>query len=223
MLRNGWSAWTGMGGRHGPESARRLFFVSSGELKLMKEWLSVPESKVAFVENGVSPIFDTEIASGEYVLSVGRIQPLKNQLNLAIACRRAGLQLKYVGQVIDHEYAHKVLSVWGELLSNRPQCELVPLYRSAKVVACVSQHEVQPNCVLEGGLAGANIVLTERSCSFTDGYPNIWVCKTDSESIAEAISAAWSNPKNAELKRVFRNWTWERTARKLLDQYNTVV
>ncbi|MFH1161978.1 MAG: hypothetical protein V1696_01750 [Candidatus Jorgensenbacteria bacterium] len=203
--------------------ASKVIFMSEGELSFVRNNIKVPQNKVSYIKNGVSRIFDTELTKGKYVLCVGRIQPMKNQLNLAIACKNLGFDLKYVGEIIDQGYASKVLNTWGEWLPNRPQEELVELYKEAQVVACVSEHDIQPNCVLEGGLSGANIVLTDKSKSFLDGFPNIWICKTDPESIREAVVSAWNAPKNGELKNIFRTWTWEKAATKLIGVYNEVL
>jgi len=203
--------------------ASKAIFMSEGELGYVRENIKVPQNKVVIVKNGVSKIFDTELIDGKYVLCVGRVQPMKNQLNLAIACKKLGLDLKYVGEIIDTEYASKVLSIWGKWFPNRPQEGLVELYRQAQVVACPSEHEIQPNCVIEGGLSGANILLSDKSKSFLQGFPNIWLCKTDPKSIEKELISAWNSPKNEKLKNIFREWTWKDVAEKMGKIYEDVL
>ena len=157
------------------------------------------------------------------MLNVGRIYPQKNQLNLALACQRLGLPLKLIGQVLDRQYAKEILTVGAEILSNMDQKELIPHYQNARVLACVSLHEVQPNCVLEGGLCGAKIILTSKCLSFTNGYPNIWICDPTIEGIEAALREAWDYPKTNDLKKVLCELTWEKVARKLKSIYEKVL
>jgi len=203
--------------------ASRIIFLSQVELEYVQSRLSIDHGKALVVENGISPTFDRELKVGCYVLNVGRIYPQKNQLSLAQACQNLLLPLKCVGQVIDKQYAEEVRSAGAELCPNVPQKRLIPLYQNSQVLACVSTHEVQPNCVLEGGLCGANIVLTERCCSFSDDFPNIWMCEPTPQRIATALRQAWKHPKTEDLKNILREWTWESVAARLKGIYEEVL
>lgn len=203
--------------------ASRIIFLSHGELEYVRKRLRIDPAKSVIVENGVSADFDREIKAGHYILNVGRIYQQKNQLSLALACRNLHLHLKCVGEIIDEQYAEEVRKAGAELLPNVPQSELVSLYQNSYVLACVSKHEVQPNCVLEGGLCGANIVLTSKCCSFTSGFPNIWICNPTAEGIVSALRKAWVCPKTDDLKRILKEWTWEKVAKKLKVIYKKVL
>lgn len=203
--------------------ASRIVFLSQGEMDYVHSRLVIDQSKATIVKNGVSLVFDCRPKVGRYVLNVGRIYAQKNQLSLAQACRSLQLPLKCVGQVIDEQYAKDVCLAGAELLPNVAQTKLIPLYQNSQVLACVSTHEVQPNCVLEGGLCGANIVLTARCCSFGGDFPNMWICEPTPQGIATALQQTWEHPKTKDLKNIFRDWKWERVAARLRCIYEEVL
>lgn len=203
--------------------ASRIIFLSQGEIDYVSERLYFDTRKAVIVPNGVSPLFDQPPLAGEFVLCVGRIQKQKNQLFLARACRLLNLRLFCVGQVMDAHYARLVVAEGANLIGNLPQRDLVSWYRKAQVVACVSRHEVQPNCVLEGGMCGANVVLTKNCLSFTSGVPGVWTCLPSLEGIMTALKTAWGTPKTGQSREVFRSWSWERVARELLEVYTRVL
>jgi len=185
--------------------------------------LVIERDKICIIPNGVDPIFDVEPMAGEYVLCVGRVHPQKNQLNLAKACKALRLPLMCIGQIMDANYAEQIESEGAMLLPNREQSELVSFYQKAQVVACVSKHEVHPNVILEGGVAGANILLTNQSLSFTDGLPNTWLCPTSVEGIASVLVEAWYAPKNNNLKHLLRERTWEKIAQSYAGIYRKTI
>ena len=63
------------------------------------ELLGVPEERVRVVPNGVDETFTPEgdRAEGDYVLAVGTLEPRKNLPRIAEAARRAGVELRVVG------------------------------------------------------------------------------------------------------------------------------
>jgi len=200
-----------------------IVFLSQGELKYVSNRLVVDQSKVKIIPNGVSRIYDQKPSRGTYVLNVGRIYPQKNQLALGLACQYLGLRLICVGEIIDEEYAVQVCDTGAYLLPNILQSELVQIYQNAHILACISTHEVQPNCVLEGGLCGANIVLSNRSCSFTTGFPNIWTCEPTPSGIISALLQAWKAPKSDVLRNIFLTFTWQNVAESLKEVYEEIL
>ncbi len=200
--------------------ATDLLFQSKGELTYARRQIDIDSRKVHIVPNGVSARFDVPRRAHDYVLCVGRVQPQKNQLELAAACRHAKLPLRCVGQILDHDYARDVRST-GDclLLGHVSQRELPDLYARAGIVACVSTHEVQPNSVFEAGIAGAKIVLTTSSCSFTEGLPGIWLCAPSRDSIRRALAQAWVAESEEPLRSLFRARTWERSIGQVVTIY----
>ncbi len=205
------------------DHAAALICLSPGEGEYIAKRLFMDLRKVRFICNGVDPMFDVAPAEGKYVLCVGRIQEQKNQLQLALAARCLGLRLICVGQILDSNYAAAVEAAGAEILPNREQHALIQLYQHAQVLACVSTHEVHPNVVLEGGLAGLNIVLTSTSLSFTDRLPNVWLCGLSANEIAAPLAAAWNSPKDSRLKSLFKGRTWHKTAKEHADLYQHVL
>src|SRR3954447_21317642 len=80
-------------------AARRIIAVSEFTRRELIELLHVPDAKIRVVPNGVDPAFthDGPAADGDYVLTVGTLEPRKNLERLIAAARRSALELRVVG------------------------------------------------------------------------------------------------------------------------------
>ena len=81
-------------------AARRVIAVSDFTKRELVEVLRTPEEKIRVVPNGVAEVFGPAgtAAEGEYALAVGTLEPRKNLTRAREAARRAGLQLRVVGE-----------------------------------------------------------------------------------------------------------------------------
>jgi glycosyltransferase involved in cell wall biosynthesis len=78
---------------------------------------------------------------------------------------------------------------------------------------------------LEAGLAGCNIVITNRS--YISEYLKdfaLYVDPASVEDIKEKILEAYEKPKTDELKQhILNNYTWEQTAKRTMKAYDVAL
>ena len=214
------------------DCACKVICLSVGEVERIARHLVCDERKVKIVPNGVDPLFAKENVEPyrlpigkEYVLCVGRILNDKNQLMLARACRDLNLPLVLAGEESDPQYAAEIKQIENlncVFLGVNSKAELLPIYKGAKVLACVSKAEAYPMVVLEAALAGCNIVLTSGSAAMKD-WPNIEVCDPfDLASISAAVAKQMAHPRNRALVQHVAQYTWEWVAKEIKAVYEEV-
>lgn len=96
---------------------------------------------------------------------------------------------------------------------------------AAKLYVCPSYSEGFSMSVLEGMAAGLPCVITE-GCNFSEAAQVAQVVQPTSSAIANALIQALSDaqPTGGQAKQfVFQNYTWERSAAKLLEAYRTTA
>ena len=78
---------------------------------------------------------------------------------------------------------------------------------------------------MEAGLAGCNIVATDRGSTKEYLSDYVWYCNPESVlSIREATLAALETPKTSLLKQhISENYAWEKAAEKTLDVYTKIL
>lgn len=211
----------------------KVICLSAGEVERMERHLTCDEHKVTIVPNGVDPLFAKEdvepyrLPDGrEYVLCVGRIHDDKNQLLLARACRSLDLPLILVGEESDPRYAAEIRHLKNlncVYLGVKSKSELLPIYKGAKVLACVSKAEAYPMVVLEAALSGCNIVLTSGSAAMKD-WPNIELCDpSDLASISSAVAKQMTRPRSCTLVQHVAQYTWEWVAKEVKAVYDEAL
>lgn len=183
-------------------------FQTKGEMERVKRHLTLDESKVSFVQNGIDDFWKTIdgiVPSMEgYVLTVGRIEPSKGQLDAAIACKTLGKPYVMIGEVTDKEYAIKCEEQGAIIKSPMTKEELKPWYFGAKVYVQASRAETWGLCVDEAGSQGTPIVLTDH-CE-RDDYDFIRCEYGNQESIKKGILKAWDMPKDFTFAEGLKPW-----------------
>lgn len=201
-------------------------YLVPGELERVKRHLRVDESKVHFVPNGIDEHWfepqSVDPSVGDYVLTVGRIEPHKGQLGVAKACKELNIPYVCIGEKTDIAYANKCEKEAAEILNPMKPEDLKRFYASCKVFALASRAEVMPLTIMEAGAQQANIVVADH-CEWKD-IPNAVWCKFDDvESIKSAISIALLKPKNKELQDKLRGMTWDKVGEQLNKIYESLV
>ena len=207
-------------------AARRLIAVSDFTARELGELLGVPRSKVRVIPNGAQAPFapDGASAKGDYVLTVGTLEPRKNLERLAEATRRLGLELRVVGaRGWGGVEARGDGVVWlGEVDDD----ELARLYRGALCLAYPSLYEGFGIPVLEAMSAGTPVVTSARGAmqELADGAA-VLVDPTEPESIAAGIREALA--RREEPVRLGRDrasrYSWETIASATADVYRELV
>ena len=165
----------------------------------------------------------------EFVLSVGRICPRKNQLGLIQAMQRLGWPLIFIGPLNDTHYYQDCRRAAAGLkvsfIDTLSQTDLASAYAAAKVHALVSWYDTPGLVSLEAGLAGCRIVSTNRGCAEEYLADLAFYCAPDDrDSIGRALRNAWQTAADRRLpERILRNYTWQQTALATLKGYQMVL
>jgi glycosyltransferase involved in cell wall biosynthesis len=187
--------------------------VNRAQQQYLVDTVGFPAEKVSIVPNAVDDIFfDTasptkegEFGIDNYVLCVGNICRRKNQMALVSACRKLGIPLLLVGEVLtgEEEYGRAVNeaieghsgSRWIKGL--RPgSAQLADAYRHSAVFALPSNLEQQPISALEAAACRKPLVLADRPYAEQEFYANAVLTDPDSvEAISRAVREALDRPE----------------------------
>lgn len=206
------------------DNADALIFLTEGELKRAKKHITIDETKVHFIENGIEPFWFSQVNTlnqmEDYILTVGRIDYDKGQLETAKACKKLGLKYVMVGEKMNTEYG-ALCEAFGALHIPPQEPEnLIKLYSKCKAYVLASKAEIMPLTVMEVGAQGVPIVLTDK-CEW-EGLPDMERCKPEAESIAEAITKAIKKPKSEKNITHLKSMTWDNVADKVLSIYQNI-
>ncbi len=196
--------------------------------------INVPYQKVV---NAIDPsVFSSEAGTNNdyqnYVLTVGRIEGRKNQLNLIRALAGTGLKLAIIGKPspnhMDYYEQCKMLAKEKgnvEFIEHIEHVELVKIYKAAKVHVLPSWFETTGLSSLEAAVMDCNIVVSPKGDTEEYFQNMCYYCDPDNVgSIKEAVLKAYNAPVNTEIKKfVLDNYTWNRTAEQTLEAYKNVL
>ena len=145
-----------------PRSARRaarVLTVSERSRRDLVELYGLPEASIVVTPNGADPAFRAgEGGARDYVLTVGAIQPRKNQLAVLRAAQEVGLPLVVVGPTKDPATAGKLRESGATLRGYVEIEELASLYRGAACLVQASLYEGFGLPVLEAMASGTPVV-----------------------------------------------------------------
>jgi len=179
-----------------------------------------------------SEIFFRTYDIRDFVLEVGTIYPVKNQLELIEALFDLPVPLVFVGQTLDAfaDYANACRARAAQrgnvyFIDHLPYEELPGIYALAGVHALPSWRETPGLVSLEAAAAGCRIVTTSIGSTRDYFGDLVWYCAPDDRaSIRTAIEAALqAKPSTALRQRVLSEYTWERTAQATLASYQKVL
>jgi len=213
---------------------------SEAEKKLLIEEFGVLETKVKVIPNGVDEeIFDPEkidsqeafkkVGVKDFVLEVGRIEPVKNQIALIMQIP-SQIPLVFVGRKGHEEYYKRVKDLAAArgnvfFFEEVEHGCLPDFYVLAKVHALPSLRETPGLASLEAGIMGCNIVSTNRGPTYEYFGEHAWYCDPcKPESIKDAVEKAFSTPKNSVLRsRIRERFTWKIVAKETLEVYMGLI
>lgn len=213
---------------------------SRQEAEALVRHFAIGSDNIRVVPNGV----DLRFARGEpgpfieryglkdFILFVGRIEPVKNVASLIEAFERAGLDtdLVIIGSPADPAYCEKCMTMASERVHFLPPMpyndDLLPsAYAAAKVVALPSRYETVGLVALEGGLAGANVVVTKAGGAREYLEDDAWYVDPGSVSnIADGLKDAYSSPRIPLLReRIARDYSWEEAGKRTVQAYDEAL
>ncbi len=163
-------------------------FQTQGEIERAKRHLVLKDEQIKIIQNGINPwwleVSSSRIPIEKFLLTVGRIEPNKGQLEVAEVCKELGFTYICIGEILDNEYAQKILDLGAEIKPFMTKEELKPWYYSAQLYIQPSEAETWSLCVDEASSQGIPVILTdmcERECPFIRCKPH------DKANIRKAI------------------------------------
>jgi glycosyltransferase involved in cell wall biosynthesis len=164
------------------------------------------------------------------VISVARIEGIKNQLNLIKALNGTAYKLLIIGapapnQVCYYNMCKKTAKNNITFIDHLPQHELVTYYEKAKVHVLPSWFETTGLSSLEAAAMGCNVVITDKGDAKEYFGDDGFYCDPASPlSIYDAVEKAASAPLNISLKdRVQRHYSWKQASLKTLQSYYQII
>jgi glycosyltransferase involved in cell wall biosynthesis len=211
------------------------------EADILKKEMGDFASQVVY--NGVSENFQNgdgkqfkskwDLPYEKFGLCIGRFDERKNQLGLIRALKEIRIPIVFIGDPGPNHRAYldkcrkEAESTFFVFLPHLSHEELINAYHAAHMHVQSSWLETPGLTNLEAGLAGCNLVLSDRG-SVREYFGNAaWYCEPDnSASIRSAVKSAFAAPRQFHSKltsRILDHFTWRRSARAMLDAYNAAV
>ncbi|MGI9118410.1 MAG: glycosyltransferase family 4 protein [Minisyncoccia bacterium] len=193
-------------------------YLTESEKERVKRHLEINTPTVV-IPNGIDDFWfrPVNISKDNIVLSVGRIEPNKGQLEVARACKKLGIPFYCAGECNDEEYKTQLLENDAILLGKLEPKELINWYERAKVVALVSKAEIFPLVVMEAMAQNCQIVLTTTS----EWKPDVHYAEYGNTlSISKAISKAMKD--NKDYKSFISQFKWNDVALKIKKIYEGI-
>ena len=223
------------------ERASRVLPNSQSEADLLMATFRLNggfSDKVDVVPNGIvrsrfeapqpSAFFLERYGVRDFVLEVGAISPVKNQLGLLDALADTPVPVVFIGQPAPAmpEYAERCRERAARrgnvvFVDRLPHEELPGIYALAAVHALPSWRETPGLASLEAAAAGCRVVSTSIG-SASDYFGDLaWYCDpADVGSIRRAVEAALAAPRSTALReRVLSAFTWDAAGRATAAAY----
>jgi glycosyltransferase involved in cell wall biosynthesis len=186
------------------------------------------------IPNGIDTNLFSSIVNKEkdpnLILSVARIEGLKNQLNLIKAVNDSKFQLLIIGNaaINQADYYKKCKKIAAQnihFIDHVPQEELIQYYQEAKVHILPSWFETCGLSTLEAASLGCNVVITNRGYASEYCNGHAFYCDPSSPvSIREAIEKASKENGNKNFReKIFANYTWKNAAQKTFEAYKKIL
>lgn len=213
---------------------------SEMESEALSRVLGLPRDHFAAVLNGVDPGFarppDPDMfrshfgIDGPFVLTVGNVEPRKNQLGLVRAMEGHELPVVILGHVRDQGYATLTFATGGDRVRflgplHHADPLLASAYAACAVFVLPSTLETPGLAALEAAAAGAPLVITrEGSTREYFGDMAQYVDHADDADIRRGIDAALAAGAHPALQRhVAANFGWETVTARLASIYRELV
>jgi glycosyltransferase involved in cell wall biosynthesis len=204
------------------QAAAAVITISEFTKSEVVEVLGTAPEKVHAIPIAVEAPFTPEgpSAEGDYVLSVGTLEPRKNLARVVDAAQRAGAELRVVGA---EGWGGVKVDGWVGRVSDE---ELAALYRGARCVVYPSLYEGFGLPVLEAMACGTPVV-TSRGGATEEvaGDAAVLVDPLDTSAIAAGIEDALGRRGDLRVKGLERAkaFSWDRVARETWAVYEGVA
>ncbi|MFT6165729.1 MAG: glycosyltransferase involved in cell wall biosynthesis [Vicingaceae bacterium] len=213
-------------------AAHILLPNSDNEFRRLKERYHFRNTYIK-VPNGVSKDFIRESliqTKRKGVVCIGRIEFVKNQLNLIRAIDGTDISLKIIGQPAPNHKAYyeqckREATDNIEFIGHISKAEVIEELDRTKVHVLPSWFETTGLSSLEAAVRRCNVVITKKGDTEEYFEDYAFYCEPDSpKSIREAIKKALAEEVNPKLNEfISKRYTWEVAAQKTLEAYQKVL
>lgn len=218
------------------ENSDAIIALSDLEKRNLLKWFSLDQNKIHIVPNAInSSVFlkpksnvflEKYDIQSPYVLSVGRIEPNKNQLSIARALKNLGIDLILIGERVDKEYSKKIeefcfVKIIEDI--NYGSEELISAYKNSSLFILASFKEISPNTVIEAGLCEIPVVCTKNTMSIHQYFSNSieYIDPTSIIDITKKVSDILKRKNKLNTKEIVLNYfSEEKIAEQHLKIYN---
>ena len=228
------------------ESADRVLPNSRSEADLLHQTFALNGTfydRVNVIPNGIAPdlfdpaptpseVFAEQYGVRDFVLEVGAISPIKNQLGVIEALYDLPVPLVFVGQPAEAmpEYAEQCKTLGKKrgnvlFIDRLPHEDLPGIYALAQVHVLPSWRETPGLASLEAAAAGCHIVTTSIG-STRDYFGDwAWYCYPDDlDSIRRGVTEALQAPRSTALReQILSQFTWQRAGEATLAAYEKAL
>ncbi len=212
---------------------------SEMEAEQIHRYFLIPKDRIKTVHYGVDEIFDradpelfeNKFGFKNFVLTVGRIEPRKNVLNVIRAMKKIERPLVIIGAYVSthHNYyeqckkeASSNVHFLGEFGMDSP--ELRSAYAACDTFVLGTWFETPGLAALEAALSGAKIVVTHEGSAkeYFKSYVE-YVNPGSVSDISSKIKLSLNKVKGPTLKdHIRQNYLWSHTARKTSEIYHSL-
>lgn len=206
--------------------ASAIVVFSELERDRIMETHSLPDSylnKFHIITNGVDMTFYSEIERDKDIdiLIVGTIHKRKQQLMAVQLANEFDIIPTVIGSPHDQNYLNMLRGFDMHYHAFMSHEKLSEYYKRAKIILQPSTFDPYPNTLLEGALAGCNVVMTDATY-VPDDFPNIHkVSVTDMNQWKKIVKKLLKQkkPNIKSQKYVLKNFRWEDKAKEMIELY----
>lgn len=192
------------------------------EIERVKRNLT-PKENAYIVPNGVDTWWfeptDVIPPVKGYVLTVGRIERSKGQLETAKACKELGIPYVCIGERTDNDYAIMCSMEGAMIYPSMTQEDLKPWYKHCKCYVQASFTETWGMAVDEAGTQGVPLVLS-TGFERLDVLDAVYCKHEDTQSIKDAITTA--RPA-INFQQALKKTTWEEVSKAYKEIYEKII
>lgn len=199
--------------------ASKIICLSRAERDELCNDLDIDESKVVIIPNGINKsVFKNKgVNKRDYVVNIGRTDPLKGVGNLALMCAERGLKFVFIGDIKNDEYSRTIKKYVHKHYQSISPEEVSRVLNRCKVYVCPSMSERQSLGVLEACACGVPIVDSIYNRG-SDLLPSsIVVDPTNRDEMFKAVMKQWGKTNTDPVP------SWDSVAIQIKEVYESVL